>query len=82
MYPQMIVDAQSENETWPERSFMYANAVEKIHATLYKNALENLGKNPEVDYYVCKVCGNTVEGEPPDKCPICNSPKKMFQKVE
>jgi len=82
MYPQMIVDAQSENETWPERSFMYANAVEKIHAILYKNALENLGKNPEVDYYVCKVCGNTVEGEPPDKCPICNSPKKMFQKVE
>lgn len=82
MYPQMIVDAQSENEKGAERSFMYANAVEKIHADLYKKAVENLGKNPEVDYYVCKVCGNTVEGEPPDKCPICNSPKKMFKKVE
>lgn len=82
MYPQMIVDAQSDNDNWAERSFTYANAVEKIHALLYKNALENLGKNPETDYYVCKVCGNTVEGEPPDKCPICNSPKKMFKKVE
>lgn len=82
MYPQMIVDAQSENEKGAERSFMYANAVEKIHADLYKKAFENLGKNPDVDYYVCKVCGNTVEGEPPDKCPICNSPKKMFKKVE
>ena len=82
MYPQMIADAQSENEKGAERSFMYANAVEKIHADLYKKAVENLGKNPEVDYYVCMVCGNTVEGEPPDKCPICNSPKKMFKKVE
>ena len=82
MYPQMIVDAQSENEKGAERSFMYANAVEKIHADLYKHALENLGKNPDVDYYVCQVCGNTVEGEPPDKCPICNAPKKMFKKVE
>jgi len=82
MYPQMIEDAKSDNETWAARSFMYANEVEKIHALLYKNALENLGKNPEVDYYVCKVCGNTVEGEPPDICPICKSPKKMFQKVE
>jgi rubrerythrin len=82
MYPQMIVDAQSENEKGAERSFMYANAVEKIHADLYKKAVENLGKNPDVDYYVCKVCGNTVEGEPPDKCPICNSPKKMFKKVD
>jgi len=82
MYPQMIVDAQSENEKGAVKSFMYANAVEKIHADLYKKAVENLGKNPDVDYYVCKVCGNTVEGEPPDKCPICNSPKKMFKKVD
>jgi rubrerythrin len=82
MYPQMIVEAQSDNDTRAERSFMYANAVEKIHADLYKKAVENLGKNPDVDYYVCKVCGNTVEGEPPDKCPICNSPKKMFKKVD
>ena len=64
------------------RSFNFANDVEKIHAALYKKALENLGKNPEVDYYVCQVCGNTVEGEPPDKCPICGAPKKMFKKVE
>ncbi len=82
MYPQMIVEAQSDNDTRAEKSFMYAKAVEKIHADLYKKAVENLGKNPDVDYYVCKVCGNTVEGEPPDKCPICNSPKKMFKKVD
>jgi rubrerythrin len=82
MYPNMIEDAKAEGNKWAEKSFTYANAVEKIHANLFKKALENLGKNPEVDYYVCKVCGNTVEGEPPDKCPICGSPKKMFKKIE
>lgn len=82
MYPQMIEDAKSEGNKRAEISFSYANAVEKIHADLYRRALENIGKNEEVDYYVCQVCGNTVEGEPPDKCPICNSPKKMFKKVE
>jgi rubrerythrin len=82
MYPQMIADAQSEGNKRAEMSFNYANAVEKIHAALYKKALEDLGKNREVDYYVCQVCGNTVEGEPPDKCPICNSPKKVFKRVD
>jgi rubrerythrin len=65
-----------------EISFNYANAVEKVHAELYKKALNSLGDNAEVDYYVCQVCGNTVEGEPPDKCPICGALKKMFKKIE
>jgi rubrerythrin len=82
MYPQMIKDAKAEDKKRAVVSFNYANEVEKIHAELYKKALKNIGKNPEVDYYVCQVCGNTVEGEPPDKCPICGSPKKMFKKTE
>jgi rubrerythrin len=82
MYPQMIEDAKAEDKKGALQSFNYANEVEKIHAELYKKALKNLGKNPEIDYYVCQVCGNTVEGEPPDKCPICGSPKKMFKKVD
>jgi rubrerythrin len=82
MYPQMIEDAKAEDKKGALQSFNYANEVEKIHAELYKKAITNLGKNPEVDYYVCQVCGNTVEGEPPEKCPICNSPKKMFKKID
>ncbi|NWF75974.1 MAG: rubrerythrin family protein [Nitrospirae bacterium] len=82
MYPAMIEDAKADEDKGAERSFKFANEVEKIHAELYKKALENIGKNPEVDYFVCQVCGNTVEGEPPDKCPICGAPKKMFKKIE
>lgn len=84
MYPPMIQDAQAEGEgkKAAQDSLTYAYEVEKIHAGLYKKALEALGKNEEVDYYVCQICGNTVEGEPPDQCPICKALKKMFKKVE
>ncbi|RMG72008.1 MAG: rubrerythrin family protein [Nitrospirae bacterium] len=82
MYPQMIADAEAEGNEEAKRSFHFANEVEKIHAELYKKALENLGKNEQVDYYVCQVCGNTVEGSPPDKCPICGAGKEAFKKID
>ncbi|MFN3739208.1 MAG: rubrerythrin family protein [Thermodesulfovibrionales bacterium] len=82
MYPQMIKDAESEGKGGALRSFEFANEVEKIHANLYKKALENLGKNPDTVYYVCQVCGNTVEGAAPDECPICGAKKEAFKKIE
>lgn len=82
MYPKMIEDAKAEGNKAAEKSFTFANEVEKIHAELYKKALENIGKNPEVDYYVCQVCGNTVENEPPDECPICGAKKQAFKKID
>lgn len=82
MYPQMIKDAEVEGIKGALRSFKFANEVEKIHADLYKNALQNLGKNHSVDYYVCQVCGNTVENEPPDECPVCKAKKQAFKKVD
>jgi len=32
------------------------------------------------DIYICEVCGHTVEGTPPDKCPICGARKDKFKK--
>ncbi|MFQ3574367.1 MAG: rubrerythrin family protein [Thermodesulfovibrionales bacterium] len=82
MYPPMIANAKLEGMADAERSFIWANTVEKIHAALYKKALDNIGKNESVDYYVCGLCGNTVEGEPPDKCPICGAGKQKFKKID
>lgn len=82
MYPGMIATAQSEGNKAAERSFDYANQVEKIHADLYQKALENLENLDDVDIHVCSVCGYTVEGEPPDTCPVCNAKGKAFFKVD
>ncbi len=81
MYPRMIADATDEAAKNALRSFTMANEVEKIHAALYQKALDNLGKNVEADYYVCAVCGYTVEGEAPDDCPVCKAKKAAFRKI-
>jgi rubrerythrin len=83
MYPKFIEAAKKEKASDAVLlSFDVANKVEKLHAALYKNALDNLGKNREVDYYVCSICGNTVERSAPERCPICNAPKEMFRKID
>lgn len=85
MYPAMIEDARAEGREGALKSFEYANAVEKIHADLYRKVLADLeaDKGKEApDFYVCQVCGYTVEGDAPDECPICKSKKEAFSKVE
>lgn len=82
MYPQMISEAEQEGFTDALRSFKFANVVEKVHAGLYQKALENLGNNPAVDYYVCQVCGHTLEGEPGGPCEVCGAGKNAFQKID
>ena len=81
MYPAMIEAAVKEQNKAAERSFRYANEVEKVHAALYQKALDNLENLEEADYYVCSVCGYTCENEPPDKCPVCGAASKAFFKV-
>lgn len=81
MYPEFIETAKKEGNKAAERSFNFANAVEKVHAGLYQKALDSLGKNEDADYYVCSVCGMTVEKEAPEKCPVCGAAKKAFSKV-
>jgi len=81
MYPAMIAEAKAAGFDAALRSFSFANAVEKVHADLYQKAFDNLGNNQDVDYYVCKVCGNTLEGEPHGPCPICQAGPVAFFKV-
>ena len=82
MYPAMIEDAQQEGQKAAERSFVYANEVEKEHAALYEQALNGPDKLEEVDYFVCSVCGYVSEKEPPEKCPVCGSKSTVFFKVD
>jgi rubrerythrin len=83
MYPRMIADAEEEGFKKAERSFAYANQVEEIHAGLFETALGSLREELEpFHYYVCPVCGNTVEGQSPEVCPICRTPGDRFLRVE
>ena len=82
MYPDMIETAKSEGNKAAERTFSFANEVEKIHADLYQKALDSLDNPEDIEcYYVCGVCGYTCENEPPETCPVCSANIKAFSKV-
>ena len=84
MYPKFIAEAESEGNKGAVNTFKYANAVEEVHHTLYAEALEKFQKGedlPALDIYVCGICGYTVKDNPPDKCPVCGSARKVFYTV-
>ena len=84
MYPDFVKEAESEGNQPAVYSFKNALAVEEIHHGLYGEALEAVKAGsdlPETKVYVCEVCGNTIRGEAPDKCPICNAPRAKFTEV-
>jgi rubrerythrin len=83
MYPEMIKAAKAEGHKEAERTFNYANEVEKIHAQLYQKLLDKLGGAKEnYPYYVCPVCGYTAEKEAPGTCPVCGTKGDKFKKID
>jgi rubrerythrin len=83
MYPAMIETAKNEGNQDAQRSFTFANEVEKIHAGLYQQMFDKLeGSKESYSYYVCTVCGYTSEKEAPETCPVCGAKGKMFKKVD
>jgi rubrerythrin len=85
MYPAFIEQAKEDQSASAERTFEWANAVEQIHYNLFQDAIKAMKEKQELKeepYYVCPVCGNTVPGSAPDKCPICGAPGSRFKKIE
>jgi rubrerythrin len=83
MYPPMATQAEQEGHRG-KTMLKWANAVEKVHADLYQQALAALqaGKDlSAMEIYVCPVCGHLELGAAPDKCPVCGAPGAKFQKA-
>ncbi len=84
MYPEYLSEAQSKGNKPAEVNFRNAMAVEEIHHGLYTEALNAVKSGSDLPVgkiFVCSVCGNTVKGEAPDKCPICGVAKDKFFEV-
>lgn len=82
MYPSFIAVAEQQAEKSALRSMNYALEAEKIHAAMYQQARQAVQAGQDValgTIYICEVCGYTVEGQVPDRCPICNAPKEKFR---
>lgn len=84
MYPEFIQDAETESMKRALASFRFAFEVEKVHEQLYTRAVDSLNGGqalPDVDYYVCPICGYTHEGPLQGICPICKTPADKFERM-
>lgn len=82
MYPAFISVAELQKEEGAKRAFHFAIEAEKIHAQLYRQAKEAAEKGEDVKLdkiYICPVCGHTVVGTPPERCPICGAPREKYR---
>lgn len=85
MYPEFIEQAEAEGNKGAKNSFENANIVEEIHHGLYSVALASVKQGKDISaekIVVYQVCGNTIFGEAPEKCPICGAPKKQFKEIQ
>lgn len=83
MYPAYRAVAELQGEKGAYRSTDWAWRAEQIHAAMYKRAKQVAEEGQDLQLgpmFICEVCGHTVEGEAPDRCPICQAPKERFRK--
>jgi rubrerythrin len=82
MYPAFIAVAEVQEEKGATRSNKFAMEAEKVHAGLYEQARQAVLAGGDVQLttvHVCEVCGWTVEGDAPDRCPLCGAKKEKFK---
>jgi len=79
MYPPMYDQAKADDHK-AKRMFEYALKAEEVHAKLYTLALEAVqqGKDLDVDFYLCPVCGYIEFGKPTEDCPVCGTKADKF----
>ena len=77
MYPKFYEEAEKEGNKRAMNSIKWALETEKVHAELFRKLIES-GEDFKGKIYICPVCGYAMEGEAPDRCPLCNTLKEKF----
>ncbi len=82
MYPAYHAIAQEQGNNQAVRSINYALKSEVDHKGMYTDAREKVLAGSDIDdqpVAVCLVCGHTIIGGAPDKCPYCGATKDMYK---
>lgn len=90
MYPQFLLDAETEKVEKATQSFTWASDTEKIHMDFFKNAIASIVVSASdntapsalvlpTGYAVCPICGNTYDSAAmDDKCAFCQTEKEKY----
>jgi rubrerythrin len=82
MYPAYQEIAILQGDKQAQRSVRYALKAEMDHKRMYAEAREQALKGKDIadqSVSVCLVCGHTVIGDLPDKCPVCAAAKAAYK---
>ncbi len=81
MYPAYVAVAKAQGEQAAETVLNWAMAAEKVHSGIYQEAKKAVEAGKDIaakPIHVCSNCGFTMEGEAPEKCPVCGAPRAKF----
>lgn len=82
MYPAYEAVAKLQEEKGALRSIFYALEAEKIHEVMYGDAAKTVKAGSDLTpqkVFVCSICGHTIFGDAPDRCPICKAVKAKYK---
>ena len=82
MYPAYVEVARVQGDKQAFKSMHWALKAEMDHKRVYAEARETVlggGDIAATPVSVCLVCGHTVVGDVPDKCPVCAAKGDMYR---
>ena len=82
MYPAYGEIAKVQKNAQASRSIKYAVKAEMDHKWMYSEAREKALDGKDIaaqPVSVCLICGHTVTGDVPDKCPVCAAAKEYYK---
>lgn len=91
-YPQLLEELSTESHDEAILNCMYSWKSHKQHEAMIRkikkysgvffNSLSRKIEGMDLNYYVCEICGSTVNNEPVAPCDICNFSLKHYRKIE
>jgi len=82
MYPAYGEIAKAQKNVQASRSIRYAVKAEMDHKWMYSEAREKAVDGKDIaaqPVSVCLICGHTVIGDVPDKCPVCAAAREYYK---
>lgn len=78
-YPGFLPTAKAGKEKSAIRAFNYTLESDEKLPVLFQQALDRIGSEGSVTYYLCGDCGLLVTKLPAKKCPVCHEKLKEFK---
>jgi rubrerythrin len=82
MYPAYVEVARVQSDKQAFKSMHWALKAEMDHKRMYAEARAKVLAGGDVaaqPVSVCQVCGHTVIGDVPDKCPVCAAARQAYR---